>query len=65
MHKYLKNSLQIKHFAEMWPNQFLDKKGVIGKPERTKGTLAGPHVPVPTFPVSSPQQMVVEREEDL
>ena len=43
------------HFAkkrDLHLNQFLNKKGAIGKPERPK--THGPHIPVPTFPLSTP-----------
>ena len=38
----------------LYLNQFSNKKRAIGKPERPKSTLSGPHIPIPTFPLSTP-----------
>ena len=46
--------LSILQKRNLYRNQFSDKRGAIGKPERPKSALSGPHIPVPTFPLSTP-----------
>ena len=38
----------------LYLNQFSNKKGPLVNLRDRKGTLSGPHIPVPTFPLSTP-----------
>ena len=39
---------------DLYQNQFSNKKGPLQNLRARKSTLCGPHIPVPTFPLSTP-----------
>ena len=47
--------LSILQKRDLYLNQFSNKKGSLINLRGRKGTLSGPHIPVPTFPLSTPR----------
>ena len=44
---------------DLYLNQFSNKKGLLQNLRARKSTLSGPHIPVPTFPLSTPPGRVI------
>ena len=53
----IQRKLCILQKCDLYLNQFSNKKGPLENLRDRKSTLSGPHIPVPTFPLSTPLGM--------